>query len=89
MGAPTLDQVAVGGIVWAYARGWWREARVVAVGSAPGGVVVRGVVRVAFRLGVHSAWRLREQALPLSKIRLERPQAFRVIANVPAPELSR
>lgn len=93
-GVPTPDQLTVGATVWAFARGWWREARVLTI-SAPRGTTagrgVRSAVLVAYRLGRLTTSRLREQALPLSRIRLEEPPAgvFRVLRNAPAPERPR
>jgi hypothetical protein len=81
--APTLQQVPVGGVVWALARGYWRESRVLATSGTP----ERPKVWVAFRLGATSAWRRREQELPLSKIRLEKPPT-RALSGVPAPEIA-
>ncbi len=72
--ASILD-VALWDEVWAYARGWWRPARVVTTG--------RRLVTVAFRLvGLNVRDEgLRSQQLPLRRLRRTRPSSQHVLDN--------
>lgn len=69
-----VHEVQAGAVVWAQARGYWRPARVIAVG--------RRRVRVAF---VVRGPRLVEQALPAEKLRHERPRLLYGVVDTPPP----
>ncbi len=78
----SVEEIGLGEELWAYARGWWRRVRVVAMGG--------NTVTVAFRLiGLNArdgAFRL--QRLPLHRLRRTcfRPAGRVLEAQAPTDE---
>jgi hypothetical protein len=71
-------EIQAGAVVWAQARGYWRQVRVVAVG--------RRRVRVAYYV---RGPRLVEQTLPWRELRLEPPTQIYGVVDTPAPPPAR
>lgn len=74
----TIAQVALGSVLWVYARGWWRRARVVRVART----------RVTVRYAIHAGGVLRESASCLGQLRRHTADS-RHIQTTAAPELGR
>ena len=77
--ASTIDGLSVGAEVWAWSRGFWRHARVLAL-SRRQGAVHRVLIAYRLRMG----GRLIDQSVSPAVIRLTKPAASRVV-SVPAP----
>lgn len=77
-GSASIDQVEVGAVVWAYARHYWREVRVVAK--------ARTLVTVAY--WIHDGGSLVKQRLQVWNLRYERPQRLNGSITTPAPTLA-
>lgn len=77
----SIDEIALGDVLWAYARNYWRQVRVVAK--------ARRVVTVAYTIRATStaSASLKRQDLSLSKnrLRLDRPPGRAGVLDVPAP----
>jgi hypothetical protein len=69
-----VSEIQAGAVVWANARGYWRQVRVVAVS--------RRRVRVAYYV---RGPRLVEQSLEPAKLRLEQPRVLYGLVDTPAP----
>jgi hypothetical protein len=73
-------EIQAGAVVWAQARGYWRQVRVIWVHA------YRPKVRVAYYV---RGPRLVEQSLELGKLRLELPKVLYGVVDTPAPRWPR
>lgn len=76
----SLEEIQPGDVLWAYARGWWRQVRVVAKGRR------RATVAYTLRATIPAAASLKRQDLPLERFRRDRPPGHYGIVDVPAPD---
>lgn len=77
-GVVTLAEVEVGAVVWAYARHYWRQVRVIA----------KGRTRVTVAYWIHEGGSLVRQGLSIWNLRPERPSSRHGVVSVPAPTTS-
>jgi hypothetical protein len=76
------DEIHVGAVLWARARGYWREVRVVAKGRR--GITVAYLVRATHSASAST----KRQDIPWHRLRADRPSGHYGIIDVPAPEAS-
>jgi hypothetical protein len=75
----SIEDIQVGDVFWCYARGYWRQVRVLQQ--------KRTTVRVAYLIQTtrSATPSIRVQDLPLHRFRLDRPPGHYGILDVPAP----
>ena len=76
----SVDELEPGSVLWAYARGYWRQVRVVAR--------ARTRARVTYMLYANrpgGSARLTTQDLPASRFRRDRPIGVYGVLDVPPP----
>lgn len=75
----TLEEIEPGDVLWAYARGYWRQVRV--VGKS------RRTATVAYTIRATSAasTSIKVQDLPANRFRRDRPVGYYGIVDAPAP----
>jgi hypothetical protein len=76
----SLDDVSVGDVLWAYARGYWRQVRV--VGKRRKTATVAYVIRATHATSAS----VKVQDLPTNRFRRDRPVGHYGILDAPAPE---
>jgi len=74
----SISEVALGSVVWANARGFWRRSR----------VIRKGRTRVTVRYFIQDGATLRDSLSCLAQLRRHEPDS-RYRISTPAPELGR
>ena len=76
----SLEEIEPGDALWAYARGYWRQVRV--LGKS------RKTARVAYTIRATStaSASTKVQDLPANRFRRDRPVGYYGIVDAPAPE---
>lgn len=75
----SVDELEPGSVLWAYARGYWRQVRVVAR------VRTRARVTYMVRATSRGSASLTTQDLPASRFRRDRPIGVYGVLDVPPP----
>ena len=75
----SLEEIEPGDVLWAYARGYWRQVRVV------GKVRRRATVAYTIRATSSASASVKVQDLPLERFRRDRPIGHYGIVDAPAP----
>jgi hypothetical protein len=79
----SLEEIEPGDVLWAHARGYWRQVRVLGL--------MRRTARVAYFIKATSSASasVKLQDLPAARLRRDRPIGHYGILDAPAPESNR
>ena len=75
-----LEQLEPGDVLWAYARGYWRQVRVVGRHNR------KATVAYVIRATQSASASVKVQDLPANRFRRDRPLGHYGILDAPAPE---